>query len=83
MNTTTTGDNLNFNSYNGTITITPTKESIVERLLHEKQISLQEALILLKEIHNHYPTINQPWTFPYIPYNPSYWPTITCTTKDF
>ena len=51
------------------------KEAIIERLLHNRQITLQEALILLKEIHNHY-------TYPQqYPYNPPYWPTITYTSS--
>jgi hypothetical protein len=75
MQTTTTGENFNTTNYN--LTIPPTKDSIIERLLYNRQITLQEALILLKEIHNHYP-LQQPSNLPYnpLPYTPPYWPTI-------
>ena len=64
----------------------PTKASIVQRLLDEKLITAEEAVILLtNETPNNYPVFPTYPTFPIgvpnNPYSPPYYPQVWYTTS--
>ena len=65
------------------LSLPPTKASIVQRLLDEKLITAEEAVILLtNEIPNNYPVFpTYPIGVPNNPYSPPFYPQVWYTTS--